>query len=122
MALRLTIGRKHAFLSDNVLDAMQDTIRRQPSIVKICLPMASRTGTLQDRTATLSIGTVQAPHCAIPQPYFAPVRPTFSRIAHKRRGIHFDIDVKRLPIDEKGCHYHSPSLGELPPYNAKSQD
>src|SRR5262249_35063925 len=38
------------------------------------------------RTATPSRWTVQAPHCAMPQPYFVPVRPTFSRNA-QRRGI-----------------------------------
>ena len=47
----------------------------------ICLPAASLTGTPQERIATPSIWTVQAPHCAMPQPYLVPVSPTFSRIA-----------------------------------------
>src|SRR5215471_19261523 len=51
-------------------------------MVVICLPSASLTGTLQERVATPSIWTVQAPHWAMPQPYLVPVSPTFSRIAH----------------------------------------
>ena len=50
-------------------------------MVVIFLPTASLTGTPQERTATPSIWTVQAPHCAMPQPYLVPVRPMFSRIA-----------------------------------------
>src|SRR5690349_22788197 len=40
----------------------------------------------QERIATPSIWTVQAPHCAMPQPYFVPVRPAFSRIS-QRSGV-----------------------------------
>src|SRR5436309_7777679 len=36
----------------------------------------------QERTAAPSTCTVHAPHCAMPQPYFVPVRPTCSRITH----------------------------------------
>ncbi len=50
-------------------------------MVVICLPAASLTVTPQERVATPSIWTVQAPHCAMPQPYLVPVRPTFSLIA-----------------------------------------
>src|SRR5882724_7661223 len=50
-------------------------------MVVICLPTASLTTTPQERIATPSMWTVQAPHCAMPQPYFVPVRPIFSRIA-----------------------------------------
>src|ERR1700730_13333330 len=50
-------------------------------MVVICLPMASLTCTPQERIATPSIWTVQAPHCAMPQPYLVPVRPAFSLIA-----------------------------------------
>src|SRR3712207_2040122 len=41
------------------------------------------TGSAQERVATPSMCTVQAPHWAMPQPYFVPVRPICSRIAHK---------------------------------------
>src|SRR5215470_7250773 len=42
------------------------------------------TGTEQERTASPSTCTVHAPHCATPQPYFVPVRPTCSRITQSR--------------------------------------
>src|SRR5258708_30010686 len=51
-------------------------------MVVICLPSAALTGSEQERTGSPSRWTVQAPHCAMPQPYLVPVRPTFSRIAH----------------------------------------
>src|ERR1700731_521287 len=50
-------------------------------MVVIFLPAASLTNTPHERIATPSIWTVQAPHCAMPQPYLVPVRPIFSRIA-----------------------------------------
>src|SRR5215475_15857276 len=50
-------------------------------MVVICLPTAALTGVEQERIATPSRWTVQAPHCAMPQPYLVPVRPTFSRNA-----------------------------------------
>ena len=37
------------------------------------------TGTEQERIAMPSIWTVQAPHCAMPQPYLVPVKPIVSR-------------------------------------------
>src|SRR5262244_1985378 len=40
------------------------------------------TGTEQERTASPSTWTVHAPHCATPQPYLVPVRPTCSRSTH----------------------------------------
>src|SRR5215471_8975431 len=58
----------------------------RPSMVVIFLPLASLTGKLQERIATPSTWTVQAPHCAMPQPYFVPVSPIFSRIT-QRRGV-----------------------------------
>src|SRR5258707_14194265 len=51
-------------------------------MVVICLPATRLTGTEQERAATPSTCTVQAPHCAMPQPYFVPVSPTCSRITH----------------------------------------
>src|SRR5256885_15743553 len=50
-------------------------------MVVICLPATALTGTEQDRIATPSTWTVQAPHWAMPQPYLVPVRPTLSRNA-----------------------------------------
>src|SRR4051812_44600205 len=40
------------------------------------------TGSEQERVAAPSIWTVQAPHWAMPQPYFVPVMPSCSRITH----------------------------------------
>src|SRR5450759_3634903 len=51
-------------------------------MVVICLPTAALTGNMQERTGAPSRCTVQEPHCATPQPYLVPVRPTCSRIAH----------------------------------------
>src|SRR5271170_7191192 len=53
-------------------------------MVKIVLPAAALTGVMQDRVASLSINTVQAPQRPAPQPNFVPTRPNSSRSAHKR--------------------------------------
>jgi hypothetical protein len=50
----------------------------------VTAPATSPTDVMQERTAAPSICTVQAPHCATPQPYFVPVRPITSRITHSR--------------------------------------
>jgi hypothetical protein len=51
-------------------------------MVVIRLPAAADAGSEQDRTASPSICTVQAPHRAMPQPYFVPVIPSTSRSTH----------------------------------------
>src|SRR5947207_7335157 len=39
---------------------------------------------IEQERCTVSLRWIeQAPHCAMPQPYFVPVKPTFSRITHK---------------------------------------
>src|SRR5712692_3202372 len=48
-------------------------------MVVIALPTAVATGVTHDRRGAPSTCTVQAPHRAIPQPNFVPVRPTRSR-------------------------------------------
>src|SRR6516162_4792694 len=48
-------------------------------MVVICLDPTEPTGTWHERVATPLICTVQAPHWAMPQPYFVPVRPIVSR-------------------------------------------
>src|SRR5687767_8153573 len=40
------------------------------------------TGMTHERTTSPLKCTEQAPHCAMPHPYFVPVRPTCSRITH----------------------------------------
>src|SRR5215471_18696770 len=67
-------------------------------MVVICLPSAALTGVTQDRTAAPSMCTVQAPHCAIPQPYLVPVRPTCSRITHKSGVLGFTLTSSDLPL------------------------
>src|SRR2546427_622070 len=53
-------------------------------MVVTSLPTARDTGATQERIASPSRWTVQAPHCAMPQPYFVPVRPRFSRKTQSR--------------------------------------
>src|SRR5437763_16123744 len=48
-------------------------------MVVICLPSAALTGSEHERVATPLMCTVQAPHCAMPQPYLVPVMPSESR-------------------------------------------
>src|SRR5579883_1356666 len=49
-------------------------------MVTIFLPLATAlSGTWQERVATPSMCTVQAPHWAMPQPYLVPVMPSVSR-------------------------------------------
>src|SRR5947208_9899482 len=48
-------------------------------MVVICLPSAALTGSEHERVATPLMCTVQAPHCAMPQPYLVPVIPSESR-------------------------------------------
>ena len=81
-------------------------------MVVICLPAASLTGTAQERIATPSICTVQAPHCAMPQPYLVPVRPMFAHHPQQRR-VRLDVDIDRLSVDAKLCHW-GPQAVALP--------
>src|SRR5258708_398217 len=48
-------------------------------MVVMFLPATLATGTEQERRASPSTCTVQAPHCAMPQPNFVPVSPRISR-------------------------------------------
>ena len=47
-------------------------------------PPGCRLGTWHERVATPSMCTVQAPHWAMPQPYFVPVSPMVSRNTHSK--------------------------------------
>src|ERR1700756_1471044 len=95
-------------------------------MVVICLPAASLTAMQQERIATPSIWTVQAPHCAMPQPYLVPVSPTFSLIAQSS-GVSgststltdFPLIVRfaiAIPVDEL-----DPSIGLQPKVDATSE-
>ena len=70
-------------------------------MVVICLPSAAATGITQERTAAPSRCTVHAPHCATPQPYLVPVRPTCSRIAHSRGVLGLTLTSRALPLTVK---------------------
>src|SRR6266404_6152597 len=83
-------------------------------MVVISLPAARDTGATHDRTASPSRCTVQAPHCAMPHPYFVPVRPRFSRKTHSRgvegstsRFTRCRFTLKEIigtpPLSNKGC-------------------
>src|SRR5262249_30327740 len=67
-------------------------------MVVICLPSAALTGSMQERTALPSTCTVHAPHCAMPQPYLVPVRPTCSRIAHSSGVLGLTLTSIELPL------------------------
>src|SRR5258705_4199882 len=53
-------------------------------MVVILAPLAALTGIEHERTGRPFMWTVQAPHCATPQPYLVPVRPICSRITQSR--------------------------------------
>src|SRR2546427_7743519 len=53
------------------------------SMVVIFFPAAAATGVTHERIGCPSRCTVHAPHSAIPQPNFVPVKPTTSRSAHR---------------------------------------
>src|SRR5580700_856191 len=46
-------------------------------------PAIELTGVTHERMGFPSSSTVQAPHCAMPHPYFVPVNPAASRIAQR---------------------------------------
>src|SRR3984957_3469485 len=48
-------------------------------MVVIFLPATADVGVMHERNGAPSTCTVQAPHCAMPQPNFVPVNPTRSR-------------------------------------------
>ena len=73
---------RHVVLQPGDLHRMAEAIGRQ-ALDGGDLRVADRAaGTWQDRVATPSICTVQAPHCAMPQPYLVPVMPSHSRMTH----------------------------------------
>ena len=58
-------------------------------------------GRTQERVGTPSMCTVQAPHCAMPQPYFVPCKPATSRSAHRRGMSGSALSVMALPFSVK---------------------
>src|SRR5438132_2700714 len=73
-----------SFMIHAACTALPARVAPIPSIVVTFLPAAADTGIEQERTGCPSRCTVQAPHCAIPQPNLVPVRCSESRSTHKR--------------------------------------
>src|SRR5258708_34789329 len=82
-------------------------------MVVIFLPPAAATGITQERPAAPSMCTVQAPHCAMPQPYLVPVRPTCSRIAHNRGVLGLTLTSSVLPLIVKRAMGFPPGIAVL---------
>src|SRR5207237_7088075 len=58
-----------------------EELAERPSMVMILsLALTAESGTEQERITSPLMCTEQAPHCATPQPYLVPVRPTCSRM------------------------------------------
>src|ERR1700680_880643 len=70
-------------------------------MVVIDLPSARDTGATQERTASPLICTVQAPHCAMPQPYLVPVRLSCSRMTQSSGVEGSTSRSTRLPFTVK---------------------
>src|SRR5215468_4983442 len=66
-----------------------------PSIVVISLVVTALTGVTQERTALPSTSTVQAPHCASPQPNFAPLSSRSLRSTYSN-GVSGSAGTERL--------------------------
>src|SRR5215207_5237277 len=64
---------RHVELDPGVLNRLR-ALPPTPSIVVTALPAASEIGVWHERTGWPSRWTVQAPHAAMPHPYFVPVR------------------------------------------------
>src|SRR2546427_9924452 len=79
-------------------------------MVVIFLPAAAAMGSREERTAAPSRCTVQAPHCAIPQPYLVPVRPSCSRIAHNRGVLGLTLTSSVLPLIVKRAMGFPPGI------------
>src|SRR5437588_2216764 len=60
--------------------------------------LSSETLIEHERRTSPLMCTEQAPHCAMPQPYLVPVRPTCSRIAHSRGVLGLTLTSMELPL------------------------
>jgi hypothetical protein len=73
-------------------------IADSPSMVVIFFPLTDATGVIQERIGLPSRCTVQAPHCAMPQPNLVPVMPRFSRSTHSKGVSELTSTCCRLPL------------------------
>src|SRR5215510_5019783 len=69
-----------------------------PSMVVIFLPLTDATVVMQERIGFPSRCTVQAPHCAMPQPNLVPVMPRFSRKTQSKGVSELTSTCCRLPL------------------------
>ena len=67
-------------------------------MVVIFLAPTALSGTWQERVATPSICTVQAPHWAMPQPYLVPVRPSVLAQHPEQRRARIGVGLSDLPL------------------------
>src|SRR5436190_19234814 len=65
------------------------------------LPCTRESGATQERAASPSMCTVQAPHSAMPQPYLVPVSPRWSRRTHSSGVEGSASTCTDLPFTEK---------------------
>ncbi len=89
----------------------------RPSMVVIRLPATSPTAVTQERVASPSTCTVQAPHSAMPQPYLVPVRPSTSR-STQSSGISGSTSTRGgspLTVKAMGTMGDPPRLENSPP-------
>src|SRR5256885_8058216 len=87
-------------------------------MVVILAPLAALAGIEHERTGRPFMWTVQAPHCATPQPYFVPVRPTCSRITHSRGVVGSTSTSWDLPLTVRRIAF----LHVMPAADAASAD
>src|ERR1044071_5982482 len=64
----------------------------------LSLAFAAESGSEQERITSPLMCTEQAPHCAMPQPYLVPVRPTCSRMTHKSGVSSSTFTSRTLPL------------------------
>jgi hypothetical protein len=69
---------------------------------------ARETGATHERTASPLICTVQAPHCAMPHPYFVPVRPKLFADHPQQRGRRINVEIDAFAVNGKTNHCSSP--------------
>src|ERR1700729_129805 len=78
------------------------------------------TGTWHDRVATPFMCTVQAPHWAMPQPYFVPVSPIVSRITQSSGVSDSTSTLYDFPLMERAIILSSRSEWCASPYGISS--
>jgi hypothetical protein len=87
-----------------------------PSMVVIfCACVSAEAGITQLRTGAPSMCTVQAPHCATPQPYLVPVRLSCSRSTHSSGVSASASYCIRLPLTVNSA---MPAAPERQPWRA----